>query len=227
MDMTDQERNETPVASFNHRDPYEESLVDETPAPAETPAPEVDNTPEPVVAEGEPAPPPSNPITMKDSLDDYIDEELATSVKALVEKVGILEAELQKERASTKEAKKVVEATEKFDGIWSAEASKYGEVLNTGGAKDRVLSAMKALKAGMKATGQTVPAEGDLFAKAVAAEYGNSMVESREEELMNRVSERQSQFVSRANSGQTRVGDKPEDRAARAVARMMSERGIR
>ena len=68
MDMTDQERNETPVASFNHRDPYEESLVDETPAPAETPAPEVDNTPEPVVAEGEPAPPPSNPITMKDSL---------------------------------------------------------------------------------------------------------------------------------------------------------------
>tara|TARA_R110000868_G_scaffold2466_1_gene18063 strand:- start:144 stop:833 length:690 start_codon:yes stop_codon:yes gene_type:complete len=229
--MTDQERNETPVATFNHQDPYEVPLLDETPAPAETPATEVDtevdNTPEPVVDEGEPAPPPSNPVTMKDSLDDYLDEELASSVKALVDKVGILEAELHKEKASNKSAKKVVEATEKFDSVWVAEASKYGKVLETGGAKDRVLGSMEVLKAGMKATGQPVPSEGDLFAKAVAAEYGNSMVDSREEELMNRVSERQSQFVSRANSGQTRIGDKPEDRAARAVARIMSERGLR
>ena len=233
--MTEQESNEPKGASFDHQDPYEVRLEDEAPAEetpveeapvSETPPPVSDNPPDSVVYEGEPAPPPSNPITMKESLNDYLDEELASSVKALVDKVGQLEAELQQEKGRAKEAKKVVEATGKFDGLWETESAKYGETLKGGEAKSRVRDAMEMLRAGMKATGKSVPSEAELFSKAVSAEYGASMVDAREEELMNRVAERKSQFVSRANTG-ARVGERPEDRAARAVARLMSDRGIR
>ena len=235
MDMTDQESNEPTGASFNHQDPWDTQLDNEAPAEetsteeadqSETPDPVSDNSPDSVVDEEDVSPPPSNPITMKESLDDYIDEELASSVKALVEKVSQLEADLHKERSKTKAAEKVVEATGKFDGLWESESGKYGDTLSGGEAKRRVQSAMEMLRAGMKAVGQTVPSESELFSKAVSAEYGASMVDAREEALMNRVAQRKSQFVSRANSGQ-RVGERPEDRAARAVARLMTDRGIR
>jgi hypothetical protein len=66
----------------------------------------------------------------------------------------------------------------------------------------------------------------DLFNKAVTSEFGASMVAAREKEITDQMSKRQSQFVSRANSGAQAV-ERPEDRAARAVARIMADRGIR
>ena len=110
MDMTDQERNETPVATFNHQDPYEVPLLDETPAPAETPpaeaeaaAPVAENKSSVSTDAGDETIPSIIPVEMKESLTDYIDEDLAASVKTLVEKVNSLESALQQERRKAKE----------------------------------------------------------------------------------------------------------------------------
>jgi len=58
-------------------------------------------------------------------------------------------------------------------------------------------------------------------------EFGASMVEAREQQILDRVQSRQNQFVSRAQTtGKSAINERPEDRAARAVARMMADRGI-
>jgi hypothetical protein len=44
--------------------------------------------------------------------------------------------------------------------------------------------------------------------------------------LLDKVQNRQKQFVSRAQTT-GRTNERPEDRAARAVARLMADRGIR
>ena len=63
------------------------------------------------------------------------------------------------------------------------------------------------------------------FQKAVSMEFGASMVEAREQQILDRVQSRQKQFVSRAQTS-GRIQERPEDRAARAVARLMADRGI-
>ena len=217
MDMTDQERNETPVATFNHQDPYEVPLLDETPAPAETPpaeaetaAPVAENKSSVPTDAGDETIPPIIPVEMKESLTDYIDEDLAASVKTLVEKVNSLESALQQERRKAKEVIRENETSGRFSGLWDTESGKFSEVL----------------EAGYKASGAAVPELTDLFKRAVTSEFGTSMVEAREKQINDQVSRRQSQFVSRANSG-AQASERPEDRAARAVARMMADRGIR
>lgn len=233
-DMTDQESNEAPRATFNHQDPYETPLVDETPAPAETPSPEPEPAPEQAPADNEPVSSaddddeniPSIPVEMKENFADYIDEDLATSVKALADKVNSLESALQQERRKAKEVSRAAETADKFSGLWDSESGKFADVLAEPDSRARVQESFKVLEAGYKASGSAVPAPADLFHRAVTSEFGASMVEAREKEITDQVSKRQSQFVSRANSG-AQATERPEDRAARAVARMMADRGIR
>lgn len=233
-DMTDQESNEAPRATFNHQDPYETPLVDETPAPAETPSPEPTSAPEQAPADNESVPStdddeesiPSIPVEMKENFADYIDEDLATSVKALADKVNSLESALQKERRKAKEVSRAVETADRFSGLWDSESGKFPGVLEDPSARARVQESFKVLEAGYKASGSAAPGAADLFHRAVTGEFGASMVEAREKEITDQVSKRQSQFVSRANSG-AQATERPEDRAARAVARMMADRGIR
>jgi hypothetical protein len=233
MDMTDQERNETPVATFNHQDPYEVPLLDETPAPAETPpaeaetaAPVAENKSSVPTDAGDETIPPIIPVEMKESLTDYIDEDLAASVKTLVEKVNSLESALQQERRKAKEVIRENETSGRFSGLWDTESGKFSEVLADPSARSRVQESFAVLEAGYKASGAAVPELTDLFKRAVTSEFGTSMVEAREKQINDQVSRRQSQFVSRANSG-AQASERPEDRAARAVARMMADRGIR
>jgi len=236
MDMTEQERNEGPRATFNHQDPYEVPLIDGTPAPAETPHSEPEPEPHKATApadnestasaDADDETIPSIPVEMKEALTDYIDEDLAANVKALVEKVNFLESSLQQERRKTKEVSRAAETADKFSGLWDSESGQFADVLADPSARSRVEESFKILEAGYKTAGAALPAPADLFQKAVSSEFGSSMVEAREKEITERVSQRQSQFVSRANSG-AQATERPEDRAARAVARMMADRGIR
>ena len=235
MDMNDKESNEEPRATFNHQDPYETPLIDETPAPAETHPSEPE--PEPVKATApadnestasaeDDETVPSIAVEMKEALTDYIDEDLAANVKTLVEKVNSLESALQQERRKAKEVSRAVQTADKFSALWDSESGKFADVLADPSARSRVEDSFKILEAGYKTAGSALPAPADLFTKAVTSEFGASMVEAREKEITERVSQRQSQFVSRANSG-AQATERPEDRAARAVARMMADRGIR
>jgi hypothetical protein len=227
MDMTDQEGNETRVATFNHQDPYEVSLLDE-PSTEEPPV-----NAEPPVSNELISPSddddeiiPSIPVEMKESLSEYIDEDLAASVKSLIEKVTSLESALHTERRKTKAVSRASETADKFTGLWNTESVKFSGVLEDPSARSRVEQSFKVLEAGYKASGTAVPSMADLFNKAVTSEFGASMVAAREKEITDQMSKRQSQFVSRANSGAQAV-ERPEDRAARAVARIMADRGIR
>jgi hypothetical protein len=239
MDMTEsnEERNETRRASFDLRDPYETPLVDEAPQQTESPSqpePEarVDTSTEPEVPEQADSStddgdelPPVFPVEMKESLSDYIDEDLAANVKALVDKVAGLEQQLKQERAKVEKATVAAKTADKFDTIWSAESVKYDGVLDGGDAKARISDAMNTIRAGFEASGKGVPDDTVLFSKAVSMEFGASMVEAREQQILDRVQNRQKQFVSRAQTT-GRMQERPEDRAARAVARLMADRGI-
>ena len=233
--MTDsnEERNETARATFAHRDPYETPLTDETPAEPETP-PQAEPEPQaqaPITTddsstdEGDELPP-TNPVEMKEALSDYIDEDLAASVKALVDKVAGLETQLQQEKANVKKAAAAAETADKFASVWETERGKYGDVLESDDAKGRMSDAMDTIRGGYEAMGKGVPDDSVLFQKAVSMEFGASMVEAREQEILDRVQNRQKQFVSRAQTTGTRANERPEDRAARAVARLMADRGI-
>lgn len=232
MTDSDNERNETPRATFGHRDPYETPLTDETPHESESP-PQTESEPEapaPVepntssADEGDELPP-TIPVEMKEALSDYIDEDLAASVKALVDKVAGLESQLQEEKAKTKKATVAAETADKFASIWESERGKYGDVLESDDAKGRMSDAIDTIRSGYEASGKGVPDDTALFQKAVSMEFGASMVEAREQEILDRVQNRQKQFVSRAQTS-GRVNERPEDRAARAVARLMADRGI-
>ncbi len=234
MDMTDSEaeRNETPRPTFNHRDPYEAPLMDETPTESEAPPEETKPEPETPVApdsstdEGDELPP-ANPVEMKEALSEYIDEELATSVKALVEKVAGLETQLQQERVKTEKATVAAKTADKFASVWESESGKYGDVLKADDAQSRITDAIDTIRVGYEAKGKDVPNDTALFEKAVSMEFGASMVEAREQQILDRVQSRQNQFVSRAQTtGKSATNERPEDRAARAVARMMADRGI-
>ncbi len=239
MDMTEknpQERNEKPGATFDHKDPYAVRL-------GSTPPPEPESQPEPDMTEQAPAPehtestpsvdetgdehapPAAIPIEMKETLGEYIDEDLAANVKALVDKVATLETQLHEERSRAKVAQKTAEKADQFSVLWNSEAEKYGEVLATDNAKDRVADAMSVLRAGYKASGMESPAEAALFQKAVTSEFGASMVEAREKEITDKVEARKSQFVSRGATTAA-TNERPEDRAARAVHRQMQEKGL-
>ena len=232
MDMTesDNERNETPRPSFSHRDPYENPIEDETPHESE--APPQENSPEPEAPAAEDSStdegdelPPTIPVEMKEALSDYIDEDLAASVKALVDKVAGLESQLQQERTKAKKATVAVQTADKFADLWSAESGKYGDVLASDDAKGRISDAIDTIRNGFEASGKGVPNDSVLFQKAVSMEFGASMVEAREQQILDRVQSRQKQFVSRAQTS-GRIQERPEDRAARAVARLMADRGI-
>jgi hypothetical protein len=239
MDMTEnnpEERNEKPGATFDHKDPYAVRLGSTPPPEPESqpepdmteqkPAPEhTESTPSVDVVSDDPDPQPIIPIEMKEALGEYIDEDLAANVKALVDKVATLETELHKERSQAKVVKKTAEKADQFSDLWTSEAEKYGEVLATDNAKDRVADAMSVLRAGYKASGMNLPAETDLFQKAVTSEFGASMVEAREKEITDRVEARKGQFVSRGATTAAR-NERPEDRAARAVHRQMQEKGL-
>lgn len=232
MTDSDNERNETPRATFGHRDPYETPLTDETPHESESPSqtepePQAPTPVEPNTSsadEGDELPP-TIPVEMKEALSDYIDEDLAASVKALVDKVAGLETQLQEERAKTKKATVAAETADKFASVWESERGKYGDVLESDDAKGRMSDAIDTIRSGYEASGKGVPDDAVLFQKAVSMEFGASMVEAREQEILDRVQNRQKQFVSRAQTS-GRVNERPEDRAARAVARLMADRGI-
>lgn len=232
MTDSDNERNETPRATFGHRDPYETPLTDETPHESESPSqtepePQAPTPVEPNTSsadEGDELPP-IPPVEMKEALSDYIDEDLAASVKALVDKVAGLETQLQEERAKTKKATVAAETADKFASVWESERGKYGDVLESDDAKGRMSDAIDTIRSGYEASGKGVPDDAVLFQKAVSMEFGASMVEAREQEILDRVQNRQKQFVSRAQTS-GRVNERPEDRAARAVARLMADRGI-
>ena len=233
------ERNEPAGATFNLTDPYEKPL--DTAAPiGETSNQEAETQPEqtgatPVVSDNadhfsmdegsdETVPPPI-PVEMKESLDDYIDEELAANVKALVEKVASLESNLQQEKTKTRAAAQSAAKVGEFAGVWDSEIGKYGEVLSGDDAKDRIRDAMGILRAGYKASQMDIPTDTSLFEKAVSSEYGASMVEAREKEITEQVEKRQNQFVSRA-AATTPIRERPEEVAAKAVHRMMVDRGM-
>ena len=139
MDMTDQEGNETRVATFNHQDPYEVSLLDE-PSTEEPPV-----NAEPPVSNELISPSddddeiiPSIPVEMKESLSEYIDEDLAASVKSLIEKVTSLESALHTERRKTKAVSRASETADKFTGLWNTESVKFSGVLEDPSARSRV-----------------------------------------------------------------------------------------
>ena len=232
--MTDsnEERNETPRATFAHQDPYETPLTDAAPAESEAaPEPEPEpkaeapvTTDESSTVEGDELPP-MTPVEMKEALSDYIDEDLATSVKALVEKVAGLEGQLREEKAKAKKATVAAKTADRFDVLWSTESGKFGDVLKADDAKSRVSDVVNTIRNGYEASGKAVPDDAALFQKAVSMEFGASMVEAREQELLDKVQNRQKQFVSRAQTT-GRTNERPEDRAARAVARLMADRGI-
>ena len=242
MDTTEnnpQERNEKPRATFDHKDPYSVRLGDSAPA---DPQPEAETTTEPVstpepVVPAEPSInssvdeasdeeiPPAIPIEMKESLGDYIDEELATNVRALVDKVASLETQLKTERARASVAKETAVKADQFSGVWNSESGKYGDVLASESAKGRVQGAVEVLRAGYKASGIDVPAEAALFEKAVSSEFSASMVEAREKAITEKVEARQNQFVSRGATTAA-MNERPEDRAAKAVHRAMQEKGL-
>ena len=232
MTESDNERNENPGATFAHRDPYETPLVDEAPVEPETPSQPV-SEPEaqaPVTTNDSSADegdelPPSTPVEMKEALSEYIDEDLAASVKALVDKVAGLESQLQQEKAKVKKATVAAETADKFASVWESERGKYEGVLESDDAKGRVSDAMNTIRSGYEASGKGVPDDAVIFQKAVSMEFGASMVEAREEQILDRVQNRQKQFVSRAQTS-GRANERPEDRAARAVARLMADRGI-
>jgi hypothetical protein len=232
MDMTesDNERNEMPRPSFSHQDPYENPIEDEAPQQSEAPSQEDNPEPESPVAEDSSIDegdelPPTIPIEMKEALSEYIDEDLAASVKALVEKVAGLEEQLHQERSKSKKATVAAKTADKFADLWNAESGKYGEILASDDAKGRISDAMKTIRSGFEANGKGIPDDAVLFSKAVSMEFGASMVEAREQQILDRVQSRQKQFVSRAQTS-GRIQERPEDRAARAVARLMADRGI-
>lgn len=230
MTESDTERNETPRPSFSHRDPYETPIEDETPHESEAPPQEENPEPQAPAAEDSSTDegdelPPTIPVEMKEALSDYIDEDLAASVKALVDKVAGLESQLQQERAKAKKATAAVKTADKFADLWSAESGKYGDVLASDDAKGRISDAIDTIRNGFEASGKGVPNDSVLFQKAVSMEFGASMVEAREQEILDRVQNRQKQFVSRAQTT-GRINERPEDRAARAVARLMADRGL-
>ena len=239
IDKQPEERNEPPRATFNLTDPYEKPL-DMTASVEETPDQEAETQPEPQVAtpvvadntdhsstdegDDETIPLPI-PVEMKEALDDYIDEDLAASVKALVDKVASLESNLQQEKTKTRAAAKSAAAVDEFAGVWDSEIGKYGEVLTGDDAKDRIRGAMDVLRAGYKASQIDLPADTTLFQKAVSSEYGASMVEAREKEITEQVEKRQTQFVSRAATT-TPTRERPEATATKAVHRLMVDRGL-
>ena len=245
MDTTDkqpEERNENKGPTFDLKDPYEKPL--DTYSPAEETdsqeAPEEPEKTEPQVAapvvpettdntsvdEGDDETIPSHiPIEMKEALGDYIDEDLAANVRALVDKVASLETDLQKERSRATAAKKTAVEADKFAGIWDSENGKFGGVLSGDDAKDRIRGAMNVLRAGYKASQVDTPADTTLFEKAVSSEYGSSMVEAREKQITEQVEKRQNQFVSRAATTAP-VNQSPEETAAKAVHRLMVDRGL-
>jgi len=205
--------------------------MDETPTESEAPPEETKPEPETPVApdsstdEGDELPP-ANPVEMKEALSEYIDEELATSVKALVEKVAGLETQLQQERVKTEKATVAAKTADKFASVWESESGKYGDVLKADDAQSRITDAIDTIRVGYEAKGKDVPDDTALFEKAVSMEFGASMVEAREQQILDRVQSRQNQFVSRAQTtGKSAINERPEDRAARAVARMMADRG--
>lgn len=230
MTESNDERNETPRPSFSHRDPYESRLENEAPPQSEAPSQEDSPEPEAPAAEdssideGEELPP-TIPIEMKEALSDYIDEDLAASVKALVEKVTGLEEQIREERSKIKEVAKAEKTADKFADLWNAESGKYGDVLASDDAKARISDAMNTIRAGFEVNGKGIPDDSVLFSKAVSMEFGASMVEAREQQILDRVQSRQKQFVSRAQTS-GRIQERPEERAARAVARLMADRGI-
>lgn len=238
MDMTEnnpQERNQKPSATFDHKDPYSvrldapaEPAAEESTEPAVTPEPVVPAAPSinsSVDDASDEEIPPAIPIEMKETLGDYIDEDLATNVKALVDKVANLESQLRTERQRASAAKETASKADQFSGIWNSESGKYGDVLASESAKGRVQGAIEVLRAGYKASGMDVPAEAALFEKAVSSEFGASMVEAREKAITEKVEARQSQFVSRGATNNA-INERPEERAAKAVHRAMQEKGL-
>jgi hypothetical protein len=91
--------------------------------------------------------------------------------------------------------------------------------------KDKVKVEMQALEAGYKATGRKVPAESELFNRALRGVFGDHTQSLARKQVDNQIRNRQGQFVSRPSQ---RNGNGIPSRAESVarIAAFMQERGI-
>ena len=179
---------------------------------------QTEQTPEPVV-ERSPDPKPSaaddddDAIGMK-SVEDYIDEDLASVVARLTKEIR----SLKQERQESSNAAKVDLLVDSLGDEWQP-------VFRDKANREKLNVAMKVIKTGYERSNLTVPDEREILSKALRAEFGEVKTSIEQEETQNKIDKRRSQMIARG-SGRRTDSLSPKESAMRSVHKIMIDRGL-
>lgn len=143
---------------------------------------------------------------------------MANELARLQGRLGEIESAGETERAArlfTSVPKEQVELFGSADTVTAAQRAN----------RERVLDEMRALRAGLKATGKTVPGEAELFERAKRSALGDQLQTIARKKLTEQARSRSGQFTARPTQREGKPLS-PERRATSAVAAKMNSFGV-
>jgi len=91
--------------------------------------------------------------------------------------------------------------------------------------RDKVMQELDTMKAGYKARKRSIPSDRRLFKQAVRSVFGNHESKVVKKKFSESANKRKSQFLSRANSRDTRRPNNGRDTAVDSVKKFLADRG--
>jgi len=156
---------------------------------------------------------PKPSVEMK-SVDDYIDEDLASVVSKLMVEIN-----------SLKSAKRQQEGTAKVDDLVSSLGDDWAPVFKDKANRAKLETAIGVLRVGYERSNVPVPDEQEIIQKALRSEFADIKSGIEKEEVQSKVDDRRSQMISRA-SGRRSDSLSPKESAMKSVHQIMVDRGL-
>ena len=170
-----------------------------------------DKTTEPVVSTPAPTP---QPDSLMKSVDEYIDEDLASVVTKLVGEINALKSEKADRGASAKVDDLVTNLGEEWAPVFQDKAN-----------REKLKAAISILKVGYERSNVPVPDEQEIIQKALRSEFADLKTNIEREGIQSKIDDRKSQMISRA-SGRRSDSLSPKETAMRSVHKLMIDRGL-
>lgn len=156
---------------------------------------------------------PKPPVEMK-SVDDYIDEDLASVVSKLMVEINSLKTEKRNQEGSAK-----------VDDLVSNLGDDWAPVFKDKANRAKLETAIGVLRVGYERSNVPVPDEQEIVQKALRSEFADIKSNIEREEVQSKVDERKSQMISRA-SGRRSDSLSPKESAMKSVHQIMVDRGL-